>query len=330
MRPRLVGWAPAPFRANLPSGHIAALWLCAWTPLAPLPCSACWHMSARLSLAAPASWRRNRALYVFLRCLSPLSGLHLLFALLLPCLPFHPQRAGLRHQVCLAYMLFASVGRRVLNVFSRTFPFSPCGQCYDGHFRFGIADLVVPFVPFFSSWSYVSRSFGHTCPVKGVARPRARLVQHLLMDPLSAWLVPCLVMVSLSGWCYSRLDLRVHLELVGPRILVGCVVAPCTRPFHLFGSSISVLRQRGFGLQDHCVIVLFVGAYPETCRCAVTQRCIAPVRPRLGGWAPAISGSSSFGSHCGSWLCALAPLMSLICSACWHMSARPSLVVSAS
>ena len=65
VRPRPVGWA-APFRAVLPSGHFAGSWMGAWTSLAPLLCSSCLYMSARPSLAVPASWRRNRDLCVSL------------------------------------------------------------------------------------------------------------------------------------------------------------------------------------------------------------------------------------------------------------------------
>ena len=52
-----------------------------------------------------------------------------------------------------------------------------------------------------------------------------------------------------------------------------------------FWFGISVHPQCGFGLQGQCDIELYVGAYPETCRCPVTQRCIAPFRPRLVGLA---------------------------------------------
>ena len=64
----------------------------------------------------------------------------------------------------------------------------------------------------------------------------ARLVQHPLMDSLLAWLVPCLVMDSLGGWCFSRLAC-VHLELKDLRILAGCIEAPCSRSVHLFGTA---------------------------------------------------------------------------------------------
>ena len=58
----------APFRAGLPSGHFAGSWLGAWTSVAPLLCSAWLDMSARPSLAVPASWRRNRDLCFFSLC----------------------------------------------------------------------------------------------------------------------------------------------------------------------------------------------------------------------------------------------------------------------
>ena len=46
-----------------------------------------------------------------------------------------------------------------------------------------------------------------------------------------------------------------------------------------------VPRSHFVGLQGHCVIELYVGAYPETCRFPVTQRFIAPSRSRLVVWA---------------------------------------------
>ena len=121
---------------------------------------------------------------------------------------------------------------------------SPGDRRCDGHSRFGIADLVALCVPFSSCAMTCEASA--TRVLQGVSRLGVSLVQHLLLDSLSAWLVPCLVMDSLGGWCFSRLDLRVHLGRMDSCILVSCVEALCTRLVHFVVSTTRFLVCKAF------------------------------------------------------------------------------------
>ena len=178
-----------------------------------------------------------------------------------------------------------------------------------------------------SVWHRCSRcEVSAVCTPVGAAHLVARLVQHPLMDSLLAWMVPCLVMDSSSEWCFSRLDLHVHLKLMDLRILAGCIEAPRTRPLHLFGFASRCI--------DSEVLVCKATASPSSNPETLSVSCNSTVYRSIPTTAlrasRAISGSSSSGSLRGSWFCPWAPFMSLVCSACWHMSARRLLVVSAS
>ena len=87
-----------------------------------------------------------------------------------------------------------------------------------------------------------------------------------------------------------------------------------------FGFSHYVASTTRVGLEGHSVNELFVGADPETQQCTATACWVGCI----------ISGNPSFGSSRGSLLGAWTSLAPLLCSACWYMSARPSLAVPAS